>query len=59
MIRISASLIAILVLFCYCADAQYAGRYTDGKDYAVYFEQTEHGLTIRPLMWTATPCSEV
>ena len=54
MIRISASLIAILVLFCYCADAQYAGRYTDGKDYAVYFEQTEHGLTIRPLMWTAT-----
>jgi tetratricopeptide (TPR) repeat protein len=34
--------------------AQYAGRYTDGRDYAVYFEQTRYGLTIRPVMWTAT-----
>ncbi len=36
------------------AVAQYAGRYTDGKDYAVYFEQTRYGLTIRPVMWSAT-----
>src|SRR5438270_12761584 len=34
--------------------AEYAGRYTDGKDQAVYFEQTPYGLTIRPVLWTAT-----
>lgn len=34
--------------------AQHAGRYTDGKDYAVYFEQKSYGLTLRPVMWTAT-----
>ena len=33
---------------------QVAGRYTDGKDYAVYFEQTRFGLTIKPVLWTAT-----
>jgi tetratricopeptide (TPR) repeat protein len=32
----------------------YAGRYTDGKNYAVYFEQTKYGLTIRPVLWSAT-----
>jgi hypothetical protein len=35
-------------------NAQFAGRYTDGKDYAVYIEQTAYGLTIRPVLWTAT-----
>jgi hypothetical protein len=34
--------------------AEYAGRYTDGRDMAVYFEVTRYGLTIRPLLWTAT-----
>ncbi len=53
MIRTCSSLTAIL-LFCLSVQAQYAGRYTNGKDYAVYFEQTENGLTIRPVMWTAT-----
>jgi len=32
----------------------YAGRYSDGKDYAVYFGVTKYGLTIRPVLWTAT-----
>ena len=32
----------------------HAGRYTDGSDYAVYFENTKYGLTIRPVLWTAT-----
>jgi hypothetical protein len=45
--------LTILVLAS-SSHAQYAGRYTDGKDYAVYFEQTKYGLTIRPVMWTAT-----
>lgn len=36
------------------AQSEYAGRFTDGKDYVVYFEQTEYGLTIRPALWTAT-----
>ena len=34
--------------------AEFVGRYSDGKDFAVYFEQTEYGLTIRPVLWTAT-----
>ena len=34
--------------------AEYAGRYTDGRGMAVYFEMTKYGLTIRPLLWTAT-----
>lgn len=48
-----AGLIAVLILSV-STQAQYAGRYTDGKGYAVYFEQTKYGLTIRPVMWTAT-----
>jgi len=32
----------------------FSGRYTDGKDFAVYFERTQYGLTIRPILWTAT-----
>src|SRR5689334_20119709 len=53
MFKVSALLVTI-VLSTLSVSAQYAGRYTDGKDYAVYFEQTEYGLTIRPVMWTAT-----
>ena len=34
--------------------SDYAGRYTNGKDFAVYFEITKYGLTIRPVLWTAT-----
>src|SRR5262245_17071413 len=34
--------------------SEYAGRYTDGKNFAVYFEVTKYGLTIRPVLWTAT-----
>lgn len=34
--------------------SEYAGRYTDGRDFAVYFEETPYGLSIRPVMWTAT-----
>src|SRR5689334_11464081 len=34
--------------------AEFVGRYSDGKDFAVYFEQTKYGLTIRPVLWTAT-----
>jgi len=34
--------------------SEYVGRYTDGRDYAVYFEESAYGLTIRPVMWTAT-----
>jgi hypothetical protein len=45
---------AAVFLLTISLNAQYAGRYTDGKDYAVYFEQTKYGLTIRPVMWTAT-----
>jgi hypothetical protein len=33
---------------------EFSGRYTDGKDFAVYFVRTEYGLTIRPILWTAT-----
>ena len=33
---------------------EYAGRYTDGEDYVVYFEARSEGLTIRPALWTAT-----
>jgi hypothetical protein len=54
MFRFACLFIAVSILFCVSASAQYAGRYTDGKDYAVYFEQTKYGLTIRPVMWTAT-----
>ncbi|MEO8041663.1 MAG: prolyl oligopeptidase family serine peptidase [Acidobacteriota bacterium] len=46
--------LAVMIAFCLSINGQYAGRYTDGKDYAVYFEQTKYGLTIRPVMWTAT-----
>src|SRR6478609_1049793 len=34
--------------------AEFAGRYSDGKDFAVYFEPSKYGLTIRPVLWTAT-----
>ena len=34
--------------------SEFAGRYTDGADYAVYFEPTKFGLTIRPVLWTST-----
>lgn len=55
MSRISLVLIAIsLCALSVCAQQQYAGRYTDDKNYAVYFEQTRFGLTVRPVMWTAT-----
>src|SRR5215204_749387 len=54
MIRALVHATLAIFLFALFAHAQYAGRYTDGKDYAVYFEQTEYGLTIRPVMWTAT-----
>ena len=47
-------LLAVVFFFTLSVHAQYAGRYTDGKSYAVYFEQTKHGLTVRPVMWTAT-----
>ena len=30
------------------------GRFTDGADFVVYFEQTEYGLALRPALWTAT-----
>ena len=43
-----------LLILSLSTHAQFAGRYTNGKDYAVYFEQTTYGLTIRPVMWTAT-----
>ena len=33
---------------------EYTGRYTDGKDYVVYFERTKYGMTMRPALWTAT-----
>jgi hypothetical protein len=47
---------SLLITLCVATgtSAQFAGRYTDGKDYAVYFEQTKYGLTIRPVIWTAT-----
>jgi dienelactone hydrolase len=35
------------------AVADYAGRYTDGEDYVVYFEAHHQGLVIRPALWTA------
>jgi hypothetical protein len=34
--------------------AEFTGRFSDGKDYVVYFEETKYGLTIRPALWTAT-----
>jgi hypothetical protein len=34
--------------------AEFTGRYSDGENYAVYFEATKYGLTIRPVLWTAT-----
>jgi len=46
--------VTTVIAFALSVQAQYAGRYTDGKDYAVYFEQTKYGLTIRPVVWTAT-----
>jgi hypothetical protein len=46
--------VATVLLFTLPVSAEYAGRYTDGEDYAVYFEQTAYGLTIRPVIWTAT-----
>jgi tetratricopeptide (TPR) repeat protein len=54
MIRNIGSVTLTVLLFCCGAYGQYAGRYTDGKEYAVYFEQTQYGLIIRPVMWTAT-----
>lgn len=40
--------------FCQTSEAEYVGRYSDGKDFAVYFERTPYGLTLRPVLWTAT-----
>ena len=56
MLRSATVLVACLLLCAttYARHDEYAGRYTDGKDYAVYFEQTPYGLTIRPVIWTAT-----
>lgn len=54
MFKVARVLITLNLLLVASAAAQYAGRYTDGKDYAVYFEQTKYGLTIRPVMWSAT-----
>jgi hypothetical protein len=59
-----ASLIATIFLVQLCtittsiyaqteALHEYAGRYSDGQDYAVYFENTKYGLTIKPVMWSA------
>ena len=55
--------VLLLVLLC-CAQAvsaqtvsshaEYLGRYTDGADYVVYFEETAYGMTVRPALWTAT-----
>src|SRR5581483_8299702 len=52
-------LLIALLLFAYPALAQtklseYAGRYTDGTDYVAYFQETPFGLTLRPVLWTAT-----
>ena len=47
-------ILTIFLLAFFSVSAQYAGRYTDGRDYAVYFQQTKYGLTIRPVIWTAT-----
>ncbi|MEO8574169.1 MAG: prolyl oligopeptidase family serine peptidase [Pyrinomonadaceae bacterium] len=54
MVRTYGFLIAVFFLFSFSIQAQFAGRYTNGEDYAVYFEQTKYGLTIRPVLWTAT-----
>ena len=54
MFKTIAFLSAVLCFLSCAVQAQYAGRYTDGKDYAVYFEETKYGLTIRPVIWTAT-----
>lgn len=48
-----------LIFFCSTSfagtdQAEYVGRYSDGQDYVVYFEDTPYGLTIRPALWTAT-----
>ena len=57
----SVSFLIVLVLFCSPTLAQpspsqanHPGRYTDGKDYVVYFEETQFGMTMRPALWTAT-----
>lgn len=52
-------LVVGFALFCSTAFAQkshaeYVGRYTDGQDYVVYFEETPYGMTVRPGLWTAT-----
>ena len=52
MFKILLSLTTVFLLTI-SINAQYNGRYTDGEDYAVYFEQTKCGLTIRPVIWTA------
>ena len=56
MLRSAIVLAAVLLLITttHAQHSDYAGRYTDGKDYAVYFEETSFGLTIRPVLWTAT-----
>ena len=53
--------IFVLLFLCTCvaiaqstSSAEYLGRYTDGSDYVVYFEETQYGLTLRPALWTAT-----
>ena len=53
--------IFVLLFLCTCvaiaqstSSAEYLGRYTDGSDCVVYFEETQYGLTLRPALWTAT-----
>ncbi len=38
--------------------SQFLGRYTDGEEYVIYFEQTKYGMTLRPVYWTATQILE-
>lgn len=51
---VSCLLLVARSAFAQSATSEYAGRYTDGKDYVVYFVQTPFGLTLRPALWTAT-----
>lgn len=47
-------LLALVLSFAAAAHGQISGRYTDGRDYVVYFKQTKYGPSIRPVLWTAT-----
>ena len=54
--RVSFLLVGFFLFFIQASAQTFpqAGRYTDGADYAVYFENTKYGLTIRPVLWSAT-----